>query len=207
LLFISVWMRIPGFIVNEAVRRKILVFDAGVVQSPNSWLRDPYSGLFRCRPRHSRRNPDYLFRSALVLVEHYRMRRILIVLVVWLFSSLLWAHPHTKKSNPAPADPLYCSALAAANRFLHAWQTQDHEAAIMMLSDSARQRTSPELLQEFFSPTPQAAYEIERGRKLSATEYMFPAVLFGSSKTSSPHTARIILELIGKDDWVISQLP
>ena len=51
----------------------------------------------------------------------------------------------------------------------------------MMLSDAAREYVSPEQLQEFFSPTEAAAFEIEHGRKLNARSYAFPVVLFGSA--------------------------
>jgi hypothetical protein len=135
-------------------------------------------------------------------------RRIIVVILSCVLTTYLWAHPHRRKSNAAVADPAYCSALAAANRFLHAWQTQDHEAAIMMLSDTVRQQTSAELLEQFFSPAPDAAYEIAHGKRLNATEYVFPAVLFGASKTSlSPHAGRIILIRNGKDDWAVNSLP
>src|SRR5438128_11844786 len=75
--------------------------------------------------------------------------RVTLVLLSCLISSSLFARV-SKSSSSRAIDPSYSSALAAANRFLHAWQTQDHEAGIMMLTDAARQQTSPELLQSFF---------------------------------------------------------
>jgi len=97
--------------------------------------------------------------------------------------------------------------LAAANRFLHAWQTQDHETGIIMLTDSARQQTSPELLQIFFSPGAQAAYEIAHGRRTNSGEYVFPVVLFGVSDKSRPYFSKIVVIRAGKDDWAINRVP
>ena len=104
-------------------------------------------------------------------------------------------------------DPTYSSALAAANRFLHAWQDQDHEAGILMLADSGRQHTSPELLQSFFSPGPDAAYEIARGQRLKPDEYAFPLVLFGSSSDPHPRSCKLIVVREGKGDWAVEKLP
>ncbi len=39
-------------------------------------------------------------------------------------------------------DAGYVSALAAANRFLQAWQNQDHETGLIMLTDDAKEHSS-----------------------------------------------------------------
>ena len=104
-------------------------------------------------------------------------------------------------------DPAYGSALAAANRFLHAWQNQDHETGIVMLADTARQHASPEALQSFFSPGPDAAYEITHGQRLKTDEYAFPLVLFGSSQSSRPRYCKLIVLRAGKGDWSVEGLP
>ncbi len=110
--------------------------------------------------------------------------------------------------NSRSLDPAYSTALAAANRFLQAWQVQDHETAIVMLTDAARQHTSPEHLQDFFSPRPQAAYEIAHGKRHGAAQYVFPAVLFGFSGTPSrPRYCKIIVVRTGKEDWAVDRLP
>ena len=105
------------------------------------------------------------------------------------------------------SDPTYSAALAAANRFLHAWQIQDHEAGILMLADSGRQGASPESLQAFFSPGPDAAYEIAHGQKLKAGEYEFPLVLFGSSPDPHPRWCKLFIVRTGKSDWAVKKLP
>jgi hypothetical protein len=109
--------------------------------------------------------------------------------------------------NSAYSDPAYGPALAAANRFLHAWQTQDHETGIMMLTDSAREHASREQLQEFFSSGPEAAFEIQRGKRLDTAEYVFPVVLFDQSSSPRPHVRRIVVVKAGKDDWAVDKLP
>jgi len=106
------------------------------------------------------------------------------------------------------ADPGYSSALAAVNRFLHAWQMQDQETGIMMLSDAARQRVSPDQLQEFFSPAASAAFEIEHGKRLNAGEYSFPVVLFGlAGAHDRAHICRIVVTHAGTGDWAVDRLP
>ena len=89
-------------------------------------------------------------------------RAVIYLLLLLSICPQSFAHQHKKHSRTV--DPFYGSALAAADRFLHAWQTEDHETGIMMLSDSARQKVSPEKLQTFFSPGADAAYEIEHGK-------------------------------------------
>ena len=133
-------------------------------------------------------------------------RAVVYVLLLLSFCPQSFAHQHKKHSRTV--DPLYGSALAAANRFLHAWQTGDHESGIMMLSDSARQKVSPEKLQTFFSPGEDAAYEIEHGKRVSSAAYEFPVVLFGASGTAShPHVCSVTVIRSGKNDWAVDKLP
>lgn len=135
------------------------------------------------------------------------MSRVVISFLLLLsFCPPVLARQH--KKNLRTIDPLYGSALAAANRFLHAWQTEDHETGIMMLSDSARLNVSPEKLQTFFSPGPNAAYEIRHGKRVNSTAYEFPVVLFGASGAPShPHAWSVIVTRSGKNEWAIDKLP
>jgi hypothetical protein len=135
------------------------------------------------------------------------MSRLSIFLLLLLsFCPQSFARQH--KSHSRSVDPLYGSALAAANRFLHAWQTEDHETGIMMLSDSARQKVSPDKLQSFFSPRPDAAYEIARGKRVNSTAYEFPVVLFGASGAPSrPHVCRVVVTRGEKNEWTVDKLP
>jgi len=77
----------------------------------------------------------------------------------------------------------------------------------MMLTDAARQQVSPDKLQEFFSPTDHAAYEIQRGRRVNGGEFVFPVVLFGTEQNSQPRVCRLVILRTGKDDWEVNRLP
>ena len=77
-------------------------------------------------------------------------------------------------SSLAVPDRGYTSALAAANRFLQAWQNQDRETGLLMLTDAAKQASSQERMDSFFSSGNDAAYEIARGRKLKGRALRLP---------------------------------
>src|SRR5579872_767806 len=81
------------------------------------------------------------------------------------------------KPKPDSVDRDYLPALAAADRFLHAWQVQDQEGGLLMLTDQAKKRSSEQRLDEFFSPGDLAAYQIGAGKKLKAGCYTFPVAL------------------------------
>ncbi len=129
--------------------------------------------------------------------------------VIILLFSLVTSSPARTAHHSVHSsfDPAYGSALAAANRFLHAWQNQDHETGIVMLADTARQHASPESLQSFFSPGADAAYEIAHGQRLKAGEYAFPLVLFGSAEGPRPRYCKLVVVHAGKDDWAVERLP
>ena len=127
-----------------------------------------------------------------------------------LLSFLIFTEPSFARpphARPQKIDSSYSLALAAANRFLHAWQMQDHEAGIMMLSDAARQHVSPEKLQDFFSPGEHAAYEIQPGKRLNGGEYAFPVVLFGVSQNSAPHACTLVIIKVGRNEWTVNRVP
>lgn len=106
----------------------------------------------------------------------------------------------------------YVSALAAANRFLQAWQTHDQETAILLLTNAAKQHCSEERLDSFFASDSRAAYEIGRGRKLQAGRYMFPVAIFAASGSASqalsrPRHTELIVTKTGTNDWAVDKLP
>lgn len=77
-----------------------------------------------------------------------------------------------------------------------------------MLSDIARQSLSPDELQSFFSPGPDAAYEIARGKRVNSAAYAFPVVLFGASAAPSrPHVCTVVVTRSGKNEWAVDKLP
>src|ERR1700758_2062099 len=99
----------------------------------------------------------------------------LVVLVactcVWLFQPAL----ARTKPRLVAFDRDYSSALATADRFLHAWQTRDAESGILLLTDRVREHTAEERMQEFFSAERNAtsSFEIGRGKKLAGNRYEF----------------------------------
>lgn len=135
-----------------------------------------------------------------------------IAAIAFLICSLaLLNFPAVQGKNASPsvaADSDYVSALAAANHFLHAWQNQDREIGLAMLSDAVKNTSSEDSLQTFFSPGGEAAYEISHGKKLKRGAYLFPVSLFASEfKSAHPHTSEIVVVQTSKDDWAIDKLP
>jgi hypothetical protein len=131
------------------------------------------------------------------------------------FAALLSTSAATK-SRHSPAlssspDRAYASALAAANRFLQAWQNQDHETGLLMLTDAAKHQSSEDRLEMFFSSGSDSAYEIARGKKLKAGRYAFPITLFvfhsGTTWSDRPQKSEIVVVRTGKDEWAIDKLP
>ena len=113
-----------------------------------------------------------------------------------------------------PVDAEYVLALAAANNFLHAWQTGDPEAGLLLVTDRLRQRTTENALVNFFSPGPSQwqSFEIGRGKKLAPGRYQFPVSLFQKSAAANcrwmrPETSVLIVVKAGKNDWAIDRLP
>ena len=110
----------------------------------------------------------------------------------------------------SPVDQDYIAALAAANRFLQAWQNQDHESAIILLSDKLKQHTSEQALETFFTPADRSAqaYEISSGRKLAAGRYLFTVKLFNSTTGTVRHRpSHLVVTRTGRNDWAIDKLP
>ena len=130
-----------------------------------------------------------------------------LVLLVLIAGLPLWA-----RTKPSPIDPEYLPALTAANNFLHAWQSHDEESGILLLSDRLREHTTAEAVSVFFSIHPQQAYEIARGRKVSAGRYQFPVTLWqtpnsGATPHPKPRAAMLIVTRTPKNDWLVDNLP
>ena len=129
-----------------------------------------------------------------------------------LFASLpLQAKP--KPSKAAAPDRNYVAALAAADHFLHAWQMEDHEAGLFMLTDSAKRHTADDRLQDFFSrgTATEQAYEIGHGTRLKPGRYSFPVTLVvattGKERAPSRRFSQIIVTRTSKEDWAVDKLP
>jgi len=130
---------------------------------------------------------------------------------LFLLTNSIWAgsNSHPAKQS-APSDPGYVFALAAANHFLHDWQTGDAENGMVMLSDSLRHSQGADRVEEFFSNATNRAFEITRG-KGHAGRYIFPVVLVTPRGSSSTRITRKFSEIVlidaGKNDWVVDKLP
>lgn len=131
---------------------------------------------------------------------------------------ILCALPLTRASyardrTAAGLDPGYGSALAAADHFLQAWQAGDPENGMALLSSRAKEKVTPETLDQFFTadaPAKGRAYEVGRGKMLKPGRYEFPVMLIGGAAHSG-HTRRrfssIILVDTGHNDWAVDKLP
>ena len=130
-----------------------------------------------------------------------------------IYALLLLAIPvcarshHQSAKAVLPSDPGYVSALATANRFLHAWQSGDLENGMVLLSDGLRHTQNADKLEGFFSASAERAFEISTGRGHPG-RYSFPIVLVvskGAHITRRP--SEITLVDAGKNDWVVDKLP
>jgi len=98
-------------------------------------------------------------------------------------------------------------ALAAANHFLHAWQTGDLENGMVLLSDGIRHSQNADKLEQFFSNPKDRAFEIARGHGHKG-RYSFPVVLVTAGASHlTRRSSEIILVETGKNDWVVDKLP
>jgi len=126
-----------------------------------------------------------------------------LLLLILLFS--LGAAAHAPR--PTPPDSSYVLALAAANRFLGAWQTGDLETGMVLVSDHARHAQNPEKFEEFFSGRGGRGFEITRG-KGNRGRYSFPVILVTTQGSAvRRRTSQIVVVNTGKDDWVVDKLP
>lgn len=135
---------------------------------------------------------------------------LLVLALASLLSTPALARSRHSSALSAP-DSEYAPALAAANRFLQAWQNRDHETGLLMLTDVAKQNSSQDRMESFFSAGNDGAYEIARGRKLKAGRFAFPVTLFASrgdqGRSGRPQRSAIVVVRAGKDEWAIDKLP
>ena len=145
------------------------------------------------------------------MLSVWRRKLLAVVFAVLIAQCVPHAAARTRPRLSA-FDKDYSAALATADRFLHAWQTQDAESGILLLTDRARQRTEEDRVHEFFSAERSGSFEIGRGRKLAAGRYEFPVALFSpdavrTRETSRPRTASLVVVKVGHADWAVDQLP
>ncbi|HEY4905324.1 MAG TPA: hypothetical protein VIH89_17740 [Candidatus Sulfotelmatobacter sp.] len=110
------------------------------------------------------------------------------------------------KSSATGAD--YAHALAAADRFLQAWQGGDIESGTVMLTGNAKNNTNRDELDRLFASSAPVAYEIDRGKFLRRGRCEFPVVLLGTSpKKPQRRFSTIVVLNTGNNDWAIDKLP
>ena len=119
------------------------------------------------------------------------------------------AQPYSWAGFYAGLDAGYVPALAAADHFLQAWQSGDIENGIALLTSRAKEASSTEVVERFFSNPGPSAYEIDRGKVLKPGRYEFPVVLISNSKDVRPRRrfSSIIVVNTGNRDWAVDKLP
>ena len=127
-----------------------------------------------------------------------------------LFSQPLFVLAASQSATPKAAGlPTgYASALAAADRFLQAWQSGDAENGMALLTSRAKKAATTELMERFFSSSAPSAYEIGQGKLLKHGRYEFPVVLVASKNNHSRRRFSTIIVLhSGDNDWAVDKLP
>ncbi len=141
-----------------------------------------------------------------------RLRGLRFVFLVVMSVALAFSPPTRAKKLKAstqPTDANYIAALATANRFLAAWQSNDQEAGLPLITNHAKHQSTEAGIDELFSGPAIRAFEIAHGRQLSRGRYLFPLVLlesFEPSRTRRRFT-RIVILNTGKNDWAVDKLP
>jgi hypothetical protein len=122
-------------------------------------------------------------------------------------SPLAWAKKH--KAPAKPADSNYIAALAIANRFLGAWQSNDQAAAIPLLTNHAKELSTEEGIDKLFSGSATRAFEIPHGRALRPGRYSFSTVLLETDDAGNTRRrfADFVITNTGKNDWAVDKLP
>jgi hypothetical protein len=137
-----------------------------------------------------------------------RLARLSLLTILLSIPAFPRSHPHSPKQE-IPSDSGYVFALAAANHFLHAWQTGDLESGMVLLSNGLRHSQNAEQMEDFFSGTSTKirSFEITRGHG-NPGRYTFPIVLV---TPKGNHITRKFSEITvieaGTNDWVVDKLP
>lgn len=159
---------------------------------------------------HAMKDWYWVRKTGIQLFPHVQPALVLLGILL-LIAGPLQAGEKTSPSTAVDGD--YIAALGTADRFLQAWQAQDQEAGLLLLTDRAKRHASEERLSAFFASVPgtKQAYQLGQGKKLKAARYEFPVVLYESTATSAgwvhPRFSQIIVIRAGKDDWAIDKLP
>ena len=122
-------------------------------------------------------------------------------------STPAWAKKRKPPANAA--DGNYVAALAVANRFLAAWQSNDQAAAMPLITNHAKQQSSEDDIEKLFGGPVNRAFEIPHGKALRAGRYRFAAVLLQTDDSGKTHRrfADFVVINTGKNDWAVDKLP
>src|ERR1700687_786946 len=104
----------------------------------------------------------------------FRLACLITLTISLVVSPLAWAKKH--KAPTQPTDSNYIAALTVANRFLAAWQSNGQAAAMPWITNRAKQQSTEEGIDKFFSGPETRGFEITRGRALRQGRYVFPIV-------------------------------
>ena len=127
-----------------------------------------------------------------------------------LLSSFLPLSLEARSRSSLPPESSYVSALASADRLLHAWQSGDIESGMVLLTTHAKESATSDAVESFFSNQNPSAYEIGHGKIIKGGRYEFPVVLIGSlTQTGRAHRkfSRIVIVNTGHNDWAVDKLP
>jgi hypothetical protein len=116
----------------------------------------------------------------------------------------------TSAAKTPALDAGYVPALAVADHFLQAWQAGDAENGLVLLSSHAKEASTTDAVEKFFSNPVLAAYEIGRGKLLKHGRYEFPVVLVSGAVKDIRARRRfssIIVVNTGNNDWAVDKLP
>jgi hypothetical protein len=132
---------------------------------------------------------------------------IAVLLILCLCVPLLLS-PLAAQTRPAALDSGYVSALAAADRFLQAWQGGDVESGMVLLTSHAKEKATTDVIEKFFFNSGPSAYEIGRGKLLKRGRYEFPVVFVGVLKNHARRRfSSIVMVDTGRNDWAVDKLP
>jgi len=134
-----------------------------------------------------------------------RLRLLSLIFCILLLQSLSGA-----KTPAAGLDQSYLPALAAADRFLQAWQSGDVENGMALLTGHVKQTATTDVLDKFFSHPHAAAYEVVHGKLLKRGRYEFPVVLVEDDENHRHPRRRfssIVIVDTGNNDWAVDKLP
>ncbi len=113
-----------------------------------------------------------------------------------------------KVSSVSSLDANYVSALAAADRFLQAWQSGDAETGISLLTEGAKKGMKPGDLDKFLSAADPSAYEIDRGKRVKRGRYEFPVVMVSRTPNKLHRKfSSIVIVNTSNNDWAVDKLP